>query len=832
MPRRIFNDHPCPKGGHSRYNINMYKTPPIRCWRQPAVRFAAFACATLGFPKRPFHPRVVVGMVAAVLAAACLSAAGAPGASANSAGAGCCHPEAHAAAASAVEHPRDHEPSDRDPARHHLPNPETFAIADHVVLSEIYYDSPGTDTDCFVELYNPTDAAVALAGWSLVGLNGNGNSEYGIIPLSGSIASHGFFLVGQDGSVLGVVPDIVDGNANYQNGSDGLKLKGPGGVLVDYIGYGNDPDINLEGQAYIDVNPGQSIERKSGPVHNEAEGNGWDTDSNIDDCRTRGTPEPQSTASPPEDPPPPSDTNPPTFAGVESVTDAGLGGSLLLAWSPATDPEGSTPILYRVYRATTSGGQNFGAPADSTHRADGFADNFLQNGTTYYYVVRAVDAFGNEEGNTVEMSGTPSGSPPNLTAFYGTLHAHTALSDGQGTPSDAFSYARGVALIDVLALSEHSHQLTAAEYASLHTQADAFNVDGDFVAIAAQEAGVLSEYGHLNVYDAPIVVPAASGDLAGTYDFIEAGGYAASFCHPADWNGSNFNSFAYDGGADQTLGGLAVISGSGPPYEGAYHQALDIGWKVGAVGDQDVHDTQWGDWSNPSGDILLTGFPIDALTRDGVLDAVRGRNTYAFETNPMDDRIALEFMVEGQPMGSELTVGMTVHFSVQAVGESPIERIDLIRDGGIAAAWADGTLAAVWNPTDAPAVGDHYYYVRLEQADGDRLWSSPVWVTVTGQTAVAAGAPSVSGLRIATAPNPMRSWAWVELASGSRDPLTLRVADVSGRHVRQLYAGPGGEVGVRWDGTNDRGRAMAAGVYFVIAEQAGERQVRKLLVAR
>jgi hypothetical protein len=28
-----------------------------------------------------------------------------------------------------------------------------------------------------------------------------------------------------------------------------------------------------------------------------------------------------------------------------------------------------------------------------------------------------------------------------------------------------------------------------------------------------------------------------------------------------------------------------------------------------------------------------------------------------------------------------------------------------------------------------PASGAHYYYVRVVQADGQKLWSAPIWVT-------------------------------------------------------------------------------------------------------
>jgi len=41
--------------------------------------------------------------------------------------------------------------------------------------------------------------------------------------------------------------------------------------------------------------------------------------------------------------------------------------------------------------------------------------------------------------------------------FFGNLHSHTSYSDGSGTPREAFQYARTVAGIHFLALTEHNH---------------------------------------------------------------------------------------------------------------------------------------------------------------------------------------------------------------------------------------------------------------------------------------------------------------------------------------------------------------------------------------
>lgn len=90
------------------------------------------------------------------------------------------------------------------------------------------------------------------------------------------------------------------------------------------------------------------------------------------------------------------------------VTDPGTGTSLELSWQPNTEPDLSG---YNVYRSTTSGTGytriNAGPVAGTR-----YTDTGLAAGTTYYYVVRAVDAAGQESGNSNEASGAPTVAPP------------------------------------------------------------------------------------------------------------------------------------------------------------------------------------------------------------------------------------------------------------------------------------------------------------------------------------------------------------------------------------------------------------------------------------
>jgi hypothetical protein len=72
---------------------------------------------------------------------------------------------------------------------------------------------------------------------------------------------------------------------------------------------------------------------------------------------------------------------------------------------------------YNVYRSTTSGGPYTRVVADLT--APFYTDNTAANGTTYYYVVTALDSLENESGYSGQAMGTPvSGANQGLVAEY------------------------------------------------------------------------------------------------------------------------------------------------------------------------------------------------------------------------------------------------------------------------------------------------------------------------------------------------------------------------------------------------------------------------------
>lgn len=125
--------------------------------------------------------------------------------------------------------------------------PPAGAAADHVVISEFATRGPSSAFDEFVELYNPTDNIVSLAGWRLQYKSTTGAtfSDRAILPAGTQIAAHGFYLIANQAYVTGPAPDYTSG---LWPGSTGAADNGHFQIVdgslavVDRVGYGTGVD--------------------------------------------------------------------------------------------------------------------------------------------------------------------------------------------------------------------------------------------------------------------------------------------------------------------------------------------------------------------------------------------------------------------------------------------------------------------------------------------------------------------------------------------------------------------------------------------------------------
>ena len=117
--------------------------------------------------------------------------------------------------------------------------------------------------------------------------------------------------------------------------------------------------------------------------------------------------------------------------------------------------------------------------------------------------------------------------------YYGHLHNHSNVSDGTGTPDDAYSYAKNTGKLDFFSIADHSGAIDATEWQAIKTAADTYNQDNVFTAFYGFE-WTENVLGHVAVINSPDYVTTASpyNTFAGLCNWLNANECVAFFNHP------------------------------------------------------------------------------------------------------------------------------------------------------------------------------------------------------------------------------------------------------------------------------------------------------------
>jgi hypothetical protein len=198
---------------------------------------------------------------------------------------------------------------------------QASTAANHLVISELQV-AGATAGDEFVELYNPTNAAVDISGWKLQYKSAAG-ATYGTtvtVPAGKSVGPRGFFLIT---SIRGtgfsgmVASDLAHTSTLNLAAAAGHVRIGPGTLtssptdanVVDTVGYGTTANAAEGGAPAANPAANSSIERKAYSTSTDVsmttggdalEGNGQDSDNNAADFIVRPASQPQNSSSPTE----------------------------------------------------------------------------------------------------------------------------------------------------------------------------------------------------------------------------------------------------------------------------------------------------------------------------------------------------------------------------------------------------------------------------------------------------------------------------------------------------------------------------------------------------
>ncbi|MCU6435684.1 Ig-like domain-containing protein [Undibacterium sp. Jales W-56] len=386
---------------------------------------------------------------------------------------------------------------------------------------------------------------------------------------------------------------------------------------------------------------------------------------------------------------------------------------------------------------------------------------------------------------TRQFAAAPNALP--YTVYFGNLHSQTNHSDGGGPlstctgaqnpqsaalgPTDAYQYAMNRGL-DFLMTSEHNHMYDGSASTNLSanpataknlfqsglTAAASFNsAHPNFLGIYGLEWGVISNGGHLNIFNTNELLEweynssnqligdtyTAKSDYAALYTLMRSRGWIGQFNHPA--TSGQFIAggvdLGYTADGDQAMVLCEVLNTSAfssnttetetgrSSYEDACKKALEAGYHVAFSTDQDNHCANWGaSYTNRTGVLLPNG---SALNSANFIDALKARRVFA----TMDKNSQLVLTANGHIMGERFSnsgsLNLVANFS-SSTGRSAttVEVYEGVpgRNGTVS------LLSSTATTTITPAVGEHFYYAKITQDDGNILWSAPVWVTQTTGT--------------------------------------------------------------------------------------------------
>jgi len=336
------------------------------------------------------------------------------------------------------------------------------------------------------------------------------------------------------------------------------------------------------------------------------------------------------------------------------------------------------------------------------------------------------------------------GTPPTLqgcltgeySLYHGNFHSHTGNSDGEESPPVAFAYARDVAGLDILAVTDHLEQLYLYyvgipddEYPECRETASQLS-STTFLALCGYEYGsarmpdLIQSAGHSNVFFNDALLPMVQTDFHDYYASVAAlPNIITQFNHPGDEDPTQtFGDFEFYPAIFQQMA-FYEFNGNGPVWD-LFFTALANGWWLSPVFNQDNHSANWGTANDQR-----TGIYMTALDMPSLYDAFAQRRTFAAN----DKNATIRFMAEDACwMGSRLsglsTYSLTVDVSDPDENDSfaAIELYDPLKN---IIATQDCTAATECLLSfELTVTGPTYVVARAVQTDGEYLVAAPIWM--------------------------------------------------------------------------------------------------------
>ena len=301
--------------------------------------------------------------------------------------------------------------------------------------------------------------------------------------------------------------------------------------------------------------------------------------------------------------------------------------------------------------------------------------------------------------------------------YYGDLHRHTDLSlcfpFFDGSIEDAYRYAIDVGGLDFLGITDHTRDLNHGDALAqlwwrCTKEVRRHELDGAFSPLFAFERShgdtdhniISLRDDMLRDYPTPL-----------RFFWEDMGNDTFSIPHAP----MNDHAWAYQDDAHRPL---AEIYQGCRDYDSQepVHKALGLGYHLGFIASSDHLST--------SASYACVWAPDS--TAEAIFRSMQARRTFGATSH-----IRLLFKTGEHWMGEIVTASTAPQFHVQVEGTGPIERIEVLHNGTVVSTF-DPEGQAGFEREFVPQVeltGNDYFYIHIRQRDGNRAWSSPIWVT-------------------------------------------------------------------------------------------------------
>lgn len=334
--------------------------------------------------------------------------------------------------------------------------------------------------------------------------------------------------------------------------------------------------------------------------------------------------------------------------------------------------------------------------------------------------------------------------------YYGELHGHSCLSDGEPDADAYYKNIRDNAKLDFGVLTDHDHggvgkaELYGEKWEEVKAFAKKYYEPGKFTTILGYERDSYPWYNNAVVYfdshDADMLPADNMGDIS-KEELLDVLSRKDAIFVPHD-------TYTLDSGADflgmdkECFTSLIEIYSRGdsaeyfgnpynecyPQVEGGFWQdALKRGAKMGVIAASDDHSCKNGlirkEFQGLKSYPGITGVLAKENTLEAIFEALKERRCYGF-IGP--EKIGIDFRINGHYMGEEFeTKGdREIYFRIET--ETPVKMVTLVKNcrDYMRFSCKEQFIYDYKKEKDTDV-----YYMRVELSDGRCAWTSPVWVS-------------------------------------------------------------------------------------------------------